>query len=279
MIAPAVLWLVFLVGYPFVLAIYLSLSNAFVGRPGSFIGLKNFVDLSHTKIFQTTLGNSFFFTFSSVILKLLLGMSLALLLNQRLFGHKFFRAAILLPWVVPTALSTLGWKWMFDPTYSVINWVLVRTGLSATGIPWLAQPLWAKLSIIMVNTWRGVPFFAINILAGLKTIPRELYEAAEVDGAGPFTKFRRITLPLLKPVLATVLLFSTVMTISDFNIVYVLTRGGPMDSTHLLATLAYQTGLASGFLGKGAAISLFLFPVLTIVVYLQLKVMRRKWEW
>ena len=210
-------------------------------------------------------------------LKTALGICLALLLNQRLVGQKIWRAAILLPWVVPSVLSTLGWKWMFDPTYSVLNWLLVRLGLCKSGIAWLSDPMLAKLSIITVNTWRGIPFFAINILAGLKTIPKELYEAAEIDGAGVFARFWHITIPSIRSVLATVVLFSTVMTISDFNIVYVLTRGGPMDSTHLLATLAYQTGLASGFLGKGAAISLFLFPVLAIVVYFQLRIIRRRW--
>lgn len=279
MLTPATLWLLFVVGYPVILAVLLSLTDSVVGRPGNFIGLGNFVALSQTKVFITTLTNSFLFVAVTVALKTALGTSLALLLNQRLVGQKIWRAAILLPWVVPTALSTLGWKWMFDPTYSVLNWLLAGLGLCESGIGWLSHPVLARLSIIVVNTWRGIPFFAINILAGLKTVPKELYEAAEVDGAGVFARFWHITIPSIRPVLATVVLFSTVMTISDFDIVYVLTRGGPMDSTHLLATLAYQTGLASGFLGKGAAISLFLFPVLVIVVYFQLRIIRRRWAW
>ncbi|RMF88611.1 MAG: sugar ABC transporter permease [Nitrospinota bacterium] len=275
-IAPALLLLLVLVAYPFFIAIGLSLQNKVIGKPGTFVGLKNFWTLLDSQIFRQTLQNSFVFTFSSVTLKVVFGMILALLLNRSIRGQKFFRGAILLPWIVPTALSTLAFLWIFDATYSIINWVLLRLGIIKQGILWLGKPHWAMLSVIIVNTWRGMPFFAISILAGLVSIPQELYEAAKTDGAGPLTQFWYITLPLLKPVLMIVILFSTIFTFSDFNIVYVLTRGGPTNSTHLFATYAYQTGLVTARIGEGAAISLFLFPVLVVVVFFQLRLLRRE---
>ena len=174
---------------------------------------------------------------------------------------RLLRGAVLLPWVIPTALSTLGWWWMFDSLYSVVNWTAIRLGLiSAPGPNWLGMADYAMAAVIAVNVWRGLPFFAITVLAGLVSIPREFFEAAEVDGAGSWNRFWHVTLPLLKPVLAVVILFSTIFTFSDFNIVYVLTRGGPVNTTHLFATLAYQIGLNGGNLGQGAAISLFMLP-------------------
>ena len=164
---------------------------------------------------------------------------------------------------------------MFDSLYSVINWTLVRLGILKTGLPWLSNPYLAMFSVILVNIWRGLPFFAITILAGLVSIPKELYEAAETDGAGAWTRFWYVTLPMIKPVLAIVILFSTLFTLQDFNIVFVLTRGGPMNMTHLLATLSYTIGITGGKIGEGAAIALFLFPVLFTVVYLQLRVVKR----
>ena len=190
---------------------------------------------------------------------------------------RLIRGAVLLPWVIPTALSTLGWWWMFDSLYSVVNWTAIRLGiLSPPGPNWLGQSAYAMAAVITVNVWRGLPFFAITVLAGLVSIPREFHEAAEVDGAGPWGRFWHVTLPLLRPVLAVVILFSTIFTFSDFNIVYVLTRGGPVNMTHLFATLAYQIGLNGGNLGQGAAISLFLFPLLGAVVFLQLRYIRKE---
>ena len=184
---------------------------------------------------------------------------------------------MLLPWVIPTALSTLAWGWMFDSLYSVVNWTAIHLGiLTPPGPNWLGMPAYAMSAVIAVNVWRGLPFFAITVLAGLVSIPREYYEAAEVDGAGSWGGFRHVTLPLLKPVLAVVVLFSTIFTFSDFNIVQVLTRGGPVNSTHLFATLAYQVGLSGGNLGQGAAISLFLFPMLAAMVFVQLRYIRRE---
>jgi len=276
-ITPALLFLCVLVAYPFVMALYLSVSNAFVGRPSQLIGLQNFVKLWSNDAFRQTFQNAFVFTGISVAFKLILGISLALLLNQQLWFKRMMRGAVLLPWVIPTALSTLGWSWMFDSLYSVFNWTGIHVGLmDPPGPNWLGQKYYAMAAVITVNVWRGLPFFAITILAGLVSIPKELYEAGEADGAGPLARFWYITLPLLKPVLAIVILFSTIFTFSDFNIVYVLTHGGPINSTHLFATLSRQIGLESGQLGQGAAISLYLFPVLVFVVWAQLRFVRRQ---
>lgn len=273
-VLPALLVIGCLVAYPFCMAIYLSLTNALVGTEGSFIGLKNYTDLMQNEIFRQTLKNSLIYTFFAVLLKIVLGIGLALLLNQSIRGRKLFRGAILLPWIIPNTLSTLGWLWMFDPLFSVFNWVLKHLGLIQTNVSWLSNPYWAMFSIIMVNVWRGLPFFAITMLAGLVSIPQELYKAAHTDGAGAVRCFLHITLPLLKPLILIVVLFSTIFTISDFNIVYILTRGGPLNMTHLLSTLSFQVGLSGGKLGQGAAISLFMFPVLCVVVYFQLKTIR-----
>lgn len=274
-IAPALAVIVLLVAYPFVIAIMLSLQNAWVGaRESQFVGLANFVAIIKNSIFQRTVRNTFVFTGASVGMKIVLGLCLAMLMHRTLRFRKLFRAAVLLPWVVPTALSVLAWWWMLDPQYSVVNWTLEHIGLKRQS--WLSNPDLAMLSVIIVNTWRGLPFFAIAILAGLVSIPQELYEAADTDGAGRLSKFWHITLPLLKPVLAIVILFSTIFTFADFNIVYVLTRGGPMNMTHLFATLSFAIGLGGGNLGQGAAISLFLFPLLVIVVFVQLRFIRRE---
>jgi multiple sugar transport system permease protein len=276
-VTPALLLILLLVAYPFGMAFYFALSNTFIGRPSHFIGIRNFVTLWESDAFRQTFQNAFVFTASAVALKLVLGITLALLLNQQLWFKRMIRGAVLLPWVIPTALSTLGWWWMFNSLYSVVNWTCIALGImDPPGPNWLGQKYYAMTAVVIVNVWRGLPFFAITILAGLVSIPRELYEAAESDGAGPTARFWHVTLPLLKPVLGIVVLFSTIFTFSDFNIVYVLTRGGPINSTHLFATLARQVGLESGQIGQGAAISLYLFPVLALVVWIQLRFVRRQ---
>jgi multiple sugar transport system permease protein len=275
-IAPALILLLVLVAYPFFIAIGLSVQDKVVGKPGVFVGLGNFLTLLDSQIFRQTLQNSFVFTIVSVLFKVTLGMALALLLNRSIRAKNFFRGAILLPWIVPTALSTLAFLWIFDATYSIINWVLKFLGVIDQPILWLGKPYLAMFAVIVVNTWRGMPFFAISILAGLVSIPQELYEAAKTDGAGPLAQFWYITMPMVKPVLMIVVLFSTIFTFSDFNIVYVLTRGGPVNSTHLFATYAHQTGLVTARIGEGAAISLFLFPILVLVIFFQLRVLRRQ---
>jgi len=277
LIAPALLLLVCLVAYPFGMALYFSLSDYWVGSPGSFIGLQNYRDIFGNEVFRQTVWNSFVFTVIAVLLKGVLGVWLALLLARDFRFKRVIRGAVLLPWVIPTALSTLAWGWMFDSLYSVVNWTAIRIGLvDPPGPNWLGMAGYAMTAVITVNVWRGLPFFAIIVLAGLVSIPREYYEAAEVDGATSWSRFLHVTLPLLKPVLAVVILFSTIFTFSDFNIVQVLTRGGPINSTHLFATLAYQVGLNGGNLGQGASISLFLFPMLAAVVFLQLRFIRKE---
>ncbi len=277
LILPALLLITCLVAYPFGMAIYFSLSDYWVGSPGKFIGLQNFGDILGNDAFRRTVWNSFVFTSIAVTLKTVLGLWLALLLARSLRMKRLIRGAILLPWVIPTALSTLAWWWMFDSLYSVVNWTAIRLGLmDPPGPNWLGVTGYAMTAVIAVNVWRGLPFFAVTVLAGLVAIPREYYEAAEVDGAGSWGRFRSVTLPLLKPVIAVVVLFSTIFTFSDFAIVYVLTRGGPVNTTHLFATLAYQVGLNGGNLGQGAAISLFLFPMLALIVFFQLKYIRRE---
>src|SRR6266542_3822518 len=243
-VTPALLLLLVLVAYPFCMALYFALSDAFIGRPSHWIGIRNFLNLWQSDAFRQTFQNAFVFTGAAVACKMVLGISLALLLNQQLWFKRMIRGTVLLPWVIPTALSTLGWSWMFNSLYSVANWTGMALGLmDSPGPNWLGQQYYAMAAVITVNVWRGLPFFAITTLAGLVSIPKELHEAAEADGAGPVARFWYITLPLLRGVLAIVVLFSTIITFSDFNIVYVLTRGGPINSTHLFATLARQVGL------------------------------------
>jgi multiple sugar transport system permease protein len=277
LILPALALLVSLVAFPFGMAIYFSLSDYWVGSPGAFVGLDNFRAILASDVFRQTIQNSFVFTAIALTLKTVLGVWLAMLLARELRFKRLIRGAILLPFVIPTALSTLGWWWMFDSLYSVVNWTAIRLGLmSAPGPNWLGQAEYAMAAVIAVNVWRGLPFFAITTLAGLVAVPKEYYEAAEVDGAGSWNRFWLVTLPLIKPVLAVVILFSTIFTFADFNIVYVLTRGGPMNTTHLFATLAYQVGLNGGNLGQGAAIALFIFPLLGAVVFFQLRYIRKE---
>jgi multiple sugar transport system permease protein len=276
-VTPALLLILLLVAYPFCMALYFALSDSFIGRPSHFVGLRNFVTLWEADSFRQTFQNAFVFTSTAVAAKLVLGMALALLLNEQLWFKRMIRGAVLLPWVIPTALSTLGWWWMFNSLYSVVNWTGIALGvMDPPGPNWLGQKYYAMTAVVTVNIWRGLPFFAITMLAGLVSIPKELYEAAEADGAGRVARFWHVTLPMLKPVLAIVILFSTIFTFSDFNIVYVLTHGGPINSTHLFATLARQIGLESGQIGQGAAISLYLFPVLVLVVWTQLRFVRQQ---
>jgi multiple sugar transport system permease protein len=248
-----------------------------VGSPGGFVGLANYWALLGNETFRQTFQNSFVFTAIAVTLKVVLGVWLAMLLARNLKFKRLIRGIVLLPFVIPTALSTLAWLWMFDSLYSVVNWTAIRMHLiDAPGPNWLGQSTYAMAAVITVNVWRGLPFFAITVLAGLMAVPREYVEAAEMDGATSWGRFWHVTLPLIKPVLAVVILFSTIFTFGDFNIVQVLTRGGPINTTHLFATLAYQVGLNGGNLGQGAAISLFIFPLLALVVFFQLQYVRKE---
>jgi len=272
---PTVVILGLFIAYPFVEGVLLAVTDAKVGVPGHFVGLNNFAKLWNDSIFQTAVWNTFWYTGVTTVFKLALGLWLALLLNRHFKGKAITRAFVLLPFIIPTVLSTFAWKWMFDPTFSVINWTLYRLGLIHGRINWLSDPDLAMISVIIVNIWRGVPFYAISLLAGLQTINPELQEAAAIDGARPWPRFWHVTWPLLLPVTMVVVLFSVIQTFADFQLVYVLTGGGPANATHLFATYAYQVGIGTGLLSEGAAISLAMFPVLLIVVVIQLLYIRR----
>ncbi|KAF0103072.1 MAG: hypothetical protein FD144_2247 [Rhodospirillaceae bacterium] len=275
LLTPTAVLLGLFIAYPFFEGVMLSLSSTRVGEPGHFVGLKNFHKIWNDSIFHTTMWNTFWYTGVTTVFKLALGLWLALLLNRHFRGKAIIRAFILLPFIIPTVLSTFAWKWMFDPTFSVINWTLFQLGLITARINWLGDPDLAMTSIIVINVWRGVPFFAITLLAGLQTISPELHEAAAIDGARPWSRFWHVTWPLLMPVTLVVVLFSVIQTFADFQLVYVMTGGGPANATHLFATYAYQLGIGTGLLAEGAAISLAMFPFLFIIVVVQLLYIRR----
>ena len=275
LLVPTLLILTLFIAYPFARGVWLSLTNSVVGVPGDFIGLKNFVKLWNDSIFRTAALNTFVYTGVTTVFKLALGLWLALLLNRHFRGKAWVRAFILLPFIIPTVLSTLAWKWMFDPTFSVFNWLFWKLSIINARINWLGDPDLAMASIMAVNVWRGVPFYAISLLAGLQTINQDLHEAAAIDGANRFQRFWYVTWPLLLPVTMVVVLFSVIQTFADFQLVYVLTGGGPANATHLFATYAYQIGIGTGLLSEGAAISLAMFPALLLVVIFQLWYIRR----
>jgi multiple sugar transport system permease protein len=275
LLAPTAILLGLFIAYPFGEGVWLSMTDAKVGVPGHFVGWANFAMLWNDSIFLVAVRNTFVYTAVATVFKLALGLWLALLLNRNFRGKAFTRAFILLPFIIPTVLSTFAWKWMFDPTFSVINWTLFQLGLIHARINWLGDPYLALISVIVVNVWRGVPFFAISLLAGLQTINPELQEAAAIDGARAWQRFWHVTWPLLLPVTMVVMLFSIIQTFADFQLVYVLTGGGPANATQLFATYAYQIGVGTGLLSQGAAVSLAMFPFLLIVVVVQLLYIRR----
>jgi len=275
LLMPTAILLGLFIAYPFFEGVMLSLSSARVGDPGKFVWFKNFEKLWNDNIFWTAVWNTFWYTGVTTVFKLGLGLWLAMLLNRHFRGKAIVRAFILLPFIIPTVLSTFAWKWMFDPTFSVINWSLFKLGLISARINWLGDADLAMASIMVVNIWRGVPFFAISLLAGLQTISPELNEAAAIDGARPWNRFWYVTWPLLLPVTLVVMLFSVIQTFADFQLVYVMTGGGPANATHLFATYAYQIGIVSGLLSEGAAVSLAMFPFLFIIVVVQLLYIRR----
>jgi multiple sugar transport system permease protein len=275
LVGPLVILLLGLVAYPYGVAVMYALSDRTLAEPGRFVGLANVWNLWDNQIYRQTLWNTIVYTIGATILKLGAGLGLALILNEKLPLKRLIRSAVLLPWIVPTVLSAMAWLWLLTPNFSVLNWILVHAGLSQRGLPWLTSPALAMFSVILVNTWRGIPFFAITLLAGLQTIPGDLYEASAIDGAGAWHRFRYVTLPLLQPILLITLVLSMIWTFSDFQVVYGLTQGGPMNSTHVLATLSYQVGLASGNIGEGAAISLTMLPLLLVLIVWQIRHLRR----
>ncbi len=275
LLMPTLILLGLFIAYPFAKGILLSVTNTRVGVPGDYVCLAIFEKIWNDGIFREAACNTILYTAVTTVFKLALGLWLALLLNRHFRGKAFIRAFILLPFIIPTVLSTFAWKWMFDPTFSVLNWMLREIGVIDQRINWLGDPDLAMGCIIAVNVWRGVPFFAITLLAGLQTISPELHEAAAIDGANARQRFIHVTWPLLLPVTMVVVLFSVIQTFADFQLVYVLTEGGPANATHLFATYAYQIGVRTGLLSEGAAISLAMFPVLFLVVIFQLLYIRR----
>ena len=268
MLTPPVLFLLLFLGYPFIYGVYLSFFQKEVARPATFVGLGNFVKLYNDPIFWQSVRNTIIFTGVATILKAGGGLGMALVMNQSFKLKAFTRAALLLPFIVPTVLSTVAWQWILDPGMGLFNRLLVVTGLATTGPSWLGTPTMAMISIIMVNTWRGLPFFGISILAGLQTISIDLHESATIDGAGTWGRFRYVTLPSLLPVLFIVTTFSIVITFFDFQLVYVLTGGGPANSTHLMATYAYSLSMGAGQMGLGSAVALSMVPVLGLLLVL-----------
>jgi len=275
MMALPLLFLAALVGYPFFYGILLSLEDRPVAQPGTFVGLKNFIADFHDPIFWRVAANTFIYTIAATLLKMVGGLGLALAMNQQFRLKNLVRALLLLPFIVPTVLSTVAWLWMLDPAFSVVNRILIEFGVPRPGPSWLGNPVLAMVSIILINTWRGLPFYGITLLAGLQTVPPELYEAATIDGASGWQCFWFVTLPLLKPIILIVTLFSVIFTFADFQLVYVLTHGGPQNATHLFATYAFDIGMGAGQLGLGASVALTMLPALALLIIALTLYMRR----
>ena len=274
----ATLLLVFLT-YPLGLGTWLGFTDVKIGRPGEFVGLENFRFLATDSVALLSLFNTFFYTVVASAIKFALGLWLAVLLNEHLPFKAFLRAIVLLPFIVPTALSAIAFWWIYDAQFSVISWTLQRMGLIDRYIDFLGDPWMARFSTIAANIWRGVPFIAICLLAGLQTISPSLYEAAALDGASGWQRFRHVTLPLLTPIIAVVMTFSVLFTFTDFQLIYVLTRGGPLNATHLMATLAFQRGIPGGSLGEGAALATLMVPfLLAAVLFSYFGLQRRAWQ-
>ncbi len=275
-LAPIIIWVLGLVAYPFFTGVKLSLSEKFVGYPPKFVGFRNFVELWHDGFFRRTVGNSFVFTVGSVVFKLLFGMIMAMVINQKIMARNFFRGILYVPWIAPTVVTATAWLWMYDAVKGVFNISLVRMGVMDQKIAWLSDPTLAMMAVITVNVWRGFPFFGISLLAALQNIPRELYEAAEVDGASAAQKFWYITIPGLKHVIGICVLLSTIWTFNDFNIIFLMTRGGPAGATQVFATLAYEYAFARMRWGSGVAVSISLLPLLLLAIILLARHLRRE---
>ncbi len=278
MLPAGALLLVFLT-YPLGLGTWLGFTDAKIGRPGEWIGGENFTFLFGDSVARLSLFNTLFYTIVASVLKFALGLWLALLLNKNLPLKAFLRAIVLLPFIVPTALSAIAFWWLYDSQFSVISWTLTRMGLIEGYIDFLGEPWLARASVIAANVWRGVPFVAITLLAGLQTIPPSLYEAASLDGASEWQRFWYITLPMLTPIIAVVMTFSVLFTFTDFQLIYVLTRGGPLNATHLMATLSFQRAIPGGALGEGAALATAMVPfLLAAILFSYFGLQRRAWQ-
>lgn len=287
LLLPAVIYIIALVGIPLVMAVLYSLSDVSVGDQSiDFVGLRNFQQALGDDIFRTALRNTFAFTIASQIIVLILANILALVLSADFKGKRLVRFLVLLPWTTPIALGVLGWLWTLDNVYSPIDYVLRQVGLLGPGSPlgtswygtnayWLAYPDRAQFSVLLVHVWRTLPLATVILLAGLTAIPQDVKDAANVDGAGFFRQVFYIRIPLLLPIMAVAVLYGIVFTFTDMTVVYILTRGGPTNATQVLASWAYFRGIEAGALAQGAAVALFLFPVLVGVAALMLRLARR----
>ena len=276
---PAASLLLLFLTYPLGLGIWMGFTDVRIGRPGIFIGLENYISLFDDDVFRLSVFNTLVYTIVATVLKFGLGLWLALLLNHTIPFKAFIRAIVLLPYIIPTVLSAIAFWWIYDPQFSIVSWSLQKMGLIDQFIDFLGVPWNARWSVIAANVWRGIPFVAICLLAGLQTISPSLYEAAALDGANAWQRFRHVTLPMLMPILSVVLTFSVLFTFTDFQLIYAITRGGPLNATHLMATLAFQRAIPGGALGEGAAIATAMIPFLiaaTVFSYYGLQ--RRKWQ-
>ncbi len=276
---PAAALLLLLLAYPLGLGAWLGFTDTTIGRIGRFVGAANFASLVHDRVFWLSVWNTFLYTAVASAVKFALGLWLALLLNRNLPLKSFIRAIMLLPFIVPTVLSAIAFWWIYDSQFSIISWTLVRLGLIHQYIDFLGDPINARLALIAANIWRGIPFVAISLLAGLQTISPSLYEAATLDGASRWQRFRYVTFPLLTPIIAVVMTFSVLFTFTDFQLVYAITRGGPMNATHLMATLAFQRAIPGGQLAEGAAIAGAMIPfLLGAILFSYFGLQRRRWQ-
>ncbi len=276
LVVPVAALLGLLLAYPLGLGVWLGFQDAKIGAPGTFIGLENYQYLLDDPVFRLTALNTALYTVVTVALKLALGLGLALVLNQRFAGVRFWRSVLLLPYVVPTVLSAFAWWWIFDPQFSFISWALVKLGLIRHNIDFLGDSWLARGSLMVANIWRGTPFFTIGYLAGLQSIPTDVYEAAQIDGARALRVFREITWPLLMPLTVILTTFSAIFTFTDFQLVWTITRGGPANATHLFVTLAYQRAIVGGAMSEGAAIAAVTLPALGLLAYAALRAIRER---
>lgn len=276
---PAAAFLLIFLSYPLGLGVWLGFTDTRIGRQGIFVGLENYQLLWDDSIFWLSVFNTILYTVVASILKFVLGLWLALLLNEHLPFKAFIRAIVLLPWVVPTVLSAIAFWWIYDSQFSIISWALMKLGWISSPINFLGDPNNARATVILTNVWRGIPFVAITLLAGLQTISPSLHEAATLDGASSWQRFRHITLPMLSPLIAVVMTFSVLFTFTDFQLIYVLTRGGPLNATHLMATLSFQRAIPGGQLGEGAAIAVAMVPfLLAAILFSYFGLQRRRWQ-
>ena len=276
---PAVAFLLLFLAYPLVLGVWLSFTDARIGRSGEFVGLENYEWLWDDSVFWLSVFNTLLYTGVASVFKFAVGLYLALLLNHNMPFKAMIRALVLIPFIVPTVLSAIAFWWIFDSQFSIVSWSLRKIGLIATNIDFLGDATWARVCVIFANIWRGVPFVAITLLAGLQTVSPSLYEAATIDGATPWQRFRYVTYPLLTPIIAVVMTFSVLFTFTDFQLIWVLTRGGPANATHLMATLGYQRAIGGGYLGEGAAIATAMIPFLLAAILISwFGLQRRKWQ-